>query len=45
LSIPVAGGLDRVGVDVIKFPCSSRAKRCVVAFIDLNKVARGLCYL
>ena len=32
--IPVAGPFDRVGVDVIKFPCSSRGKRYAVVFID-----------
>ena len=32
--IPVAGPFDRVGVDVIKFPCSSRGKRYTVVFID-----------
>ena len=32
--IPVAGPFDLVGVDVIKFPCSSRGKRYAVVFID-----------
>ena len=32
--IPVAGAFDRVGVDVIKFPCSSRGKRYAIVFID-----------
>ena len=32
--IPVAGPFDRVGVDVIKFPCSSRGKRYAIVFID-----------
>ena len=32
--IPVTGPFDRVGVDVIKFPCSSQGKRYAVVFID-----------
>ena len=32
--IPVAGPFDWVGVDVIKFPCSSRGKKYSVVFID-----------
>ena len=32
--ILVAGPFDRVGVDMIKFPCSSRGKRYAVVFID-----------
>ena len=32
--IPVTGPFDHVGVDVIKFPCSSRGKRYAVVFID-----------
>ena len=32
--IPVAGAFDRVGVDVIKFPCSSQGKRYAIVFID-----------
>ena len=32
--IPVAGPFDRVGVDVIKFPCSSRGKRYAIVFIN-----------
>ena len=34
MPIPVAGPFDQVGVDVIKFPCSSQGKRYAVVFID-----------
>ena len=34
MPIPVAGPFDQVGVDVIKFPCSSQEKRYAVVFID-----------
>ena len=34
IPIPVTGPFDRVGVDVIKFPCSSRGKRYAIVFID-----------
>ena len=34
MSIPVAGPFNQVGVDAIKFPCSSREKGYTVAFID-----------
>lgn len=34
ISIPVAGPFNQVGVDAIKFPCSSREKEYTVAFID-----------
>jgi len=32
--IPVKGLLDRVGVDVIQFPCSSKGKKYAVVFMD-----------
>jgi len=32
--IPVKGSFDRVGVDVIKFPCSSKSNKYAVVFMD-----------
>ena len=34
MSISAAGPFDGVGVDVIKFHCSSRGRRYIVVFID-----------
>jgi len=31
---PVKGPFDRVGVDVIKFPCSSKGNKYAVVFMD-----------
>ena len=45
MPIPVAGPFDQVGVDVIKFPCSSQGKRYAVAFTDyLTKWPETFCY-
>ena len=32
--IPIKGPFDRVGIDVIKFPCSSKGNKYAVVFMD-----------
>ena len=32
--IPVSGAFDRVGVDIIQFPCTRRGNRYALVFVD-----------
>ena len=32
--IPVGGAFDRIGVDVIKFPCSNSGNKYAIVFVD-----------
>ena len=40
--IPVGGAFDRVGVDIIKFPCSNSGNKYTIVFVDsLTKCLRA----
>ena len=42
--IPVSGPFDRIGVDIIQFPRTTRGNRYAVVFVDyLTKMAGGFC--